>query len=177
MTVAGLGLTGVLMAGSPNGDFDRPSQGQGWHKDMRQKGEFRKDHRGRMERGHKRGERGGIMRKLNRELDLTQEQREQLRDVLKKQRQERRAERRTHRGQNKKSKGVFGGMDVSKFMSVDHFDKEAFTKVQKEISDKRKADKESRREKGMQKRAELMEKVFNILTPEQRVKLIQLSQK
>jgi Spy/CpxP family protein refolding chaperone len=176
MTVAGLGLTGALMAGGPHGDFEGPDQGRGWHNDMHQQaGEGKRGDYQR--RGMRRGFRRGVAGKTMRQLDLTRDQRKQLREMMKEQRKELRAKRRAYRDQNKKRNGVFKGLDVSKFMSVDNFDKEAFVKAQQDMFNKRKAANADRIKKNMQERADMMEKVFNILTPEQRVKLIQLSGK
>lgn len=67
--------------------------------------------------------------------------------------------------------------DLSKFMSAEQFDKEAFKTLMKERMQSREKIREERRESMIERRVERMEKLFNILTPEQREKWIQLSQK
>jgi Spy/CpxP family protein refolding chaperone len=58
---------------------------------------------------------------------------------------------------------------------VDNFDKEAFIKaVQKQALDRR-AKREAIRKSRVKHLADFMEKIFNILTPEQRLKWIELA--
>ena len=177
LTLAGLGLTSALMAGSPWGDSGE-SRGHQGQNGMHQKGDSprgmhrRGDHRAdKMQRGQRRG----MMRQMGRELDLTKEQRQKIRDVFKAERQAKRAERKAHRGEGKKRGGMFGQLNPETFMSADHFDKSAFEKAAQDQATKRKSDREAKRTSRLKQRAAFMEKVFNILTPEQRVKWIELS--
>ena len=126
--------------------------------------------------GHKGGpfgDRGGMF-KVMKQLDLTAEQEEQM-DVLKTERKVQMKAKFKEMKKNRKS--MMKGMkpDLSTFMSADSFDKEAF-KVQMEnkFEAKRKM-MQSKKSEMLEKRAVGMENVFNILTPEQRVKWIELS--
>ena len=178
LTIAGLGLTTALMANGPQGDWGGSRddhRGQGMH----QKGEHQRGmHRRGDQRSQKmrRGHRAGFMRQMGRQLDLTREQRQQIREVFKAEHKAKRAERKAHRGAGKKHGGLFGQLNPETFMSADHFDKAAFEKAAQDQAAKRKADREATRQSRLKQRAAFMEKIFNILTPEQRVKWIQLSQ-
>ncbi|MEA1880355.1 MAG: Spy/CpxP family protein refolding chaperone [Campylobacterota bacterium] len=119
------------------------------------------------------GDRGGMF-KVMKQLDLTSEQKEQMKLF--------RAERKSHMKatfremkENKKSMMASMKPDLSTFMTADSFDKVAFkAQVEKKFEAKRKM-METKKSEMLEKRASGMEKVFNILTPEQRVKWIELS--
>ncbi len=184
LTLAGLGLTTALMANGPQGGWDGSRGERGQH-GMHQQGDHPKGmQRGgnrdgkKMRRGDRRAHNKGFMRQLGRQLDLTKEQRQKIRAVFQEERQAKKAERkalRTHRGQGKKRAGMFGQMNPETFMSADHFDKEAFTKAAQDQAAKRKAERQAKRTSRLKQRAAFVEKIFNILTPEQRVKWIELS--
>jgi Spy/CpxP family protein refolding chaperone len=112
---------------------------------------------------------------MGRQLDLTKDQRQKIRDVFKAERQAKRTERKAKRGERKKRGGMFGQLNPEAFMSADHFDKSAFEKAVQDQAARRKADREAKRQSRLKQRAEFLEKIFNILTPEQRVKWIELS--
>ena len=67
--------------------------------------------------------------------------------------------------------------DMSKFMSAEKFDKEAFKKIMQDNDEKRNERMQKRQAKRIEHKADTMEKIFAILTPQQRTKLIELSQK
>ena len=102
-------------------------------------------------------------KKMFSQLDLTREQKSQIKDIMREARDEMREKR--------SPKGMMP--DASEFMSKDSFDKAAFIKVHKA----KMAQMEKQRDAMLEKRAENFEKIFNILTPEQREKFIELSKK
>ncbi|MDD3592634.1 MAG: Spy/CpxP family protein refolding chaperone [Sulfurovum sp.] len=108
------------------------------------------------------------------QLDLTEAQKKELQAFRETQRAERKASRKALKG---KRAAKQNRTDLSKFMSAEKFDKEAFKTVMKERMQQREVMREKRREAMIEKRAERMEKFFTILTPEQREKWIQLSKK
>jgi Spy/CpxP family protein refolding chaperone len=181
LAVVGLGLTTVLMAGNPQGGWDNPRGDQGRHgmyqKGDRQSGMHRRGDRDgqKMCRGQRRGANKGFMRQMARQLDLTSDQRQKIRDIFNEERKAKKAERKAHRGERKKRGGVFGDLNPETFMSADHFDKKAFTKAVQKQADDRKAERAAKRKSRVEQRAAFMEKIFNILTPEQRVKWIELA--
>ena len=164
LTLAGLGLTGVLMAGGPWGAPGEP-WGDRAHRGMHQPGD-RPD--GRMHRRHARGERRGMVRRLARELDLTRTQREKLRAIFAQQRQTARAKRRAHAA-------PVARPDMAQFMTAEHFDKDAFVRTMQAQAAKRKAKRQALRKARLEARAGMMAEIFDILTPAQRQKWIELS--
>ncbi len=126
--------------------------------------------------GHKGGpfgDRGGMF-KVMKQLDLTDEQKDKMK-VLK---VERKSQMKAKFKEMKEMRGsMMSGMkpELSAFMTADSFNKEAFkSQVEKKFEAKRKM-MASKKDEMLEKRAVGMEKVFNILTPEQRVKWIELS--
>ncbi len=129
--------------------------------------------------GHKGGpfgEHRDGMSKIMKQLDLTPEQKDQMK-VLKKERKGQMQAKMKEMKENRKS--MMAGMkpDLSTFMTANSFDKEAFKKQMNEKFEARRQMMESRKSAMLEKRAERMEKMFNILTPEQRIKWIELSKK
>jgi Spy/CpxP family protein refolding chaperone len=117
--------------------------------------------------------RGGIF-KLIKQLDLTVEQKQEFK-ALKKERKAMMKVKKEERKSNKKAMKIAMQPDLSQFMSANTFDKVAFKKeMNKRFNSMRKKMKK-RREEMLEKRANGMEKIFNILTAEQRTKLISLS--
>ncbi|MDM5272323.1 Spy/CpxP family protein refolding chaperone [Sulfurovum sp. zt1-1] len=106
------------------------------------------------------------------QLDLTQAQKEQLQTFRESQREERKANRAALKEKRAMKQNR---TDLSRFMSAEKFDKNAYKTAMKERMQQREEMREKRRELVLEKRAERMEKIFNILTPEQREKWIQLS--
>jgi len=119
---------------------------------------------------------GNFMRAIGRQLDLSPEQREKIREIFFQERQNKQA----RYGRNRHSKTypnrIHEKIKPETFMTRDHFDKAAFINAVQEQAAKRMAERQAQREKQLKQRADFMEKVFNILTPEQRAKWIQLSQ-
>ena len=115
------------------------------------------------------------MRRMGRELNLTSEQRRQFRELFKAERKAREAERRVQRRHGKKRGSMFGSLNPETFMSADHFDKDAYVKAVEKQAQQRRTERRDRRRSRLEHRAAFMEKIFNILTPEQRVKWIELS--
>jgi len=176
LALAGLGLTTALMAGGPQERGEGEQGPYGMHQPGM--GGPGMHHRGvrdgnQMRRGHRKG----MMRRMARALDLTSEQRQQFRALFKAERQAKKAERKAHRQQGKKGRGMFGNLNPETFMSADHFDKEAFTKAVEKQAQQRRAERQAKRQSRLEHRAAFMEKIFNILTPEQRVKWIELAKK
>jgi Spy/CpxP family protein refolding chaperone len=67
-----------------------------------------------------------------------------------------------HQARKIQKKELRGSMNLKKFVSVDGFDKEGFM-----------AASESRSKKMVKNRAEMMEKFITVLTPEQRIALVE----
>ncbi len=179
LALAGLGLTTALMAGGPRGDCDGARGERGQH-GMYQQGErgermHRRGHRqGRgMWRKHRQN-RMGFLRQMGRKLDLTSDQRQKIRALATAERQARKAEYQGQHRQGKQRAGLFGTLNPETFMSADHFDKEAFKKAVKAQAEKRRAERKTQRESRLDHRADFMAKFFDILTPEQRVKWLEL---
>ncbi len=112
--------------------------------------------------------------KLVRKLDLSDEQEDKMHDLKKDYFSDKKS-----RKEFKKRfrKGFNQNDDIAKFFSEDKFDKEAFKTNAKEKSAQRKKDFDKIIEKKIEKRADNMEKIFNILNAEQRAKLVELSKK
>ncbi len=163
LTIAGLSLTTALMA---NGPQDGGSESCGEHRGqgMHRSGEHRM---GAMHRGQRRG----FMRQIGRQLDLTQDQRRKIRQIFREAREKAQAARKTYQETGKKQ----GRLNPESYMSAEHFDKEAFKRGVLEQQAKRKAARQARRQVRLDRQADRLEKIFNILTPEQRRKWIQLS--
>ena len=129
--------------------------------------------------GHKGGpfgEHRSGMSKVMKQLDLTSEQKDQMK-VLKQERKDHMQTKMKEMKENRKS--MMAGMkpDLSTFMTANNFDKEAFRKQMNNKFEAKRQMMESRKSVMLEKRAEGMEKMFNILTPEQRIKWIELSKK
>lgn len=119
--------------------------------------------------------RGGLF-KLVKQLDLTSEQKDTLK-ALKKSRKDMMQAKREEMKEKRQEMHQQNRPDMSTFMSAKSFDKEAFkAEVNKKIEAMHKK-MEAKKDDMLEKRAEMMQKIFNVLTPEQRVKLIELSKK
>lgn len=114
--------------------------------------------------------RGGLF-SLIKQLDLSTEQKQEFKAL----KQERKASRKAHKLEMKSKRRAMGQPDMSSFMSAKTFDKVAFKKEMTKRFDAREKTREARRDTMLEKRAEGMQKIFNILTPKQRKKLIELS--
>ena len=183
MTVAVLGLAAAAYAGQGMG----PGKGQGMGQEV-SAGKRQCGNRG-MRRGHdmpksmwRHGVRAEMMQKVMRQLDLTDEQKKQIR-LIRLEAQKERIEAKiarvrqgrglgTHRGKRGRS-----AMDLSRFMTPEGFDKAAFKKAMQERWAAREKMRQLRQAERLERMADRMEKVFNVLTPAQREKLIKLSQK
>jgi len=124
------------------------------------------------------GKRGGEyrngMKMIMKQLDLSSQQKEQLKILRESRKEMMQAKRKACKEDRQAMKGQIKP-DMNKFMTANSFDKKAFKhEMQKKFEAKR-AMKENRKMAMMESRAENMEKVFNILTPEQRIKWIELS--
>ena len=158
-TLVGVGLVSVLVAGKPM--FD--SEGDyGYHKCMQ--GKHMKHH------GKRDGHPYKIFKQIRSELDLSDAQKKQIKSIFVEQKEMMKKERQAMREKRAMP-------NASKFMTTEKFDKEAFKKVMQEKYKQREQKMQQRGEKRLNQRADTLEKVFAILTPEQRTKLIALSQK
>jgi periplasmic protein CpxP/Spy len=124
------------------------------------------------------GQRGGGykngMQKIMKQLDLSSEQKDQLKTL----RESRKAMMQTKRKEfkeNRKSMRAQMKPDMSTFMTANTFDKEAFKQEMQKKHEARRAMRDSKKSSMLESRADNMEKMFNILTPEQRIKWIELS--
>ncbi len=179
MVLAGLGLSTALMASGPQNGEEGWQRGHGGPGMFAQGEQGRAMHRrgGRMGHAMQRGQRRSFLRKIGRQLDLTSDQRKKIRDLFRKERQTKRAARKAHRGAGRPQAGLFGHMNPEQFMSADRFDKAAFTQAFKDQAAKRKAAHQTQRDERLKHRADFLAKVFDVLTPEQRLKWIELTQK
>ena len=153
--LATIGLTTGLFAYGMGGNCGGKGMGNGHGQHM-------------MGHGMHKG-RGGMFSYMK-QLDLTTEQKVKLMDL-------RESQKEMRMGMKKDRKASKMGMkpDMSTFMTVDKFDKVAFTEqANKKMIEMQKL-RVSRSASMLENRANMMEKVFDILTPQQREKLIQLS--
>ena len=111
-----------------------------------------KQYKGKMGKHDKRSE----MKEIYQKLDLTAEQK----SAMQANRKEMREYRKAQRG---KMQGAHGIVGINKFISADGFDKQGFIDMATQRSQKR-----------IEMRAAMFEKKINILTAEQRVKLMTL---
>jgi protein CpxP len=117
---------------------------------------------------------GAGMFKVMKQLDLTSEQKKQMK-ALKEERKVHMKSKMKEMRKNRKSMMTGMKPDLSTFMTANSFDKKAFkVQMKKKFEEKRKMI-ESKKSEMLNSRADSMEKVFNILTAEQRVKWIELS--
>jgi len=114
------------------------------------------------------------MHKVIKQLDLSDAQKEQMKD-LKESRKVAMKEKRKEFRENRKAMRAQMKPDMSTFMTANTFDKVAFKQEMQKKFEARHAMKESRKDAMLESRADNMEKIFNILTPEQRIKWIELS--
>ncbi|CAA6811460.1 MAG: Unknown protein [uncultured Sulfurovum sp.] len=124
--------------------------------------------------GHKGDKHRDGMMKVVKQLDLTSEQKSALKTLKKERKAEREAKREAMK-ENRKAMRAEMKPDMSQFMTAESFDKAAFKAHMTKKFDAKRKMMESKKETRLEKRAEGMEKVFNILTPEQRTKWIALS--
>lgn len=167
----GLGTASLLAYGGPDGQKGENCK---YHEDGQYKNHKSKD-------GEFKHHRGDRMMNIVSQLDLTDTQKNELkvmRDAAKSERKVKREERKANR------ENMQGTMkpDMAQFMTAEKFDKDAF-KVQMTqklearhaMMEEKRAGMLERRADMLERRADRMEKVFNILTPEQRIKWIELS--
>jgi len=119
--------------------------------------------------------RGG-MYMLLKQVNLTAEQKKEFK-ALRTSRKAMREEYKEASKNKRKSMMKNMQMNMATFMTAKTFDKMAFKEVMKKRFEVMRKVMEKRKEAMMERRANDMEKVFNILSVEQRVKLIELSQK
>lgn len=124
------------------------------------------------------GSRGGMhkdgMYKIMKQLDLSAEQRDQMKALKKEGKSQMQASMKEMK-ENRKAIRTTMKPDLSTFMTANKFDKEAFKKQMNDKFEAKRQMMESKKSEMLERRAERMEKVFNILTPEQRIKWIELS--
>lgn len=128
--------------------------------------------------GHKGGPFGGKQHmeifKLVKKLDLTKEQETVLKSVKESQRAKMREKIEAFRKDREEMMKQMKP-DMNLFMSADSFDKAVFKQEMKKKFEARRKVMETKGTEMLENRASGMEKVFNILTPEQRIKWIELS--
>ncbi len=124
--------------------------------------------------GGPKGDRGDRMMKMVKQLDLTSEQKSALKTL----RQANKAQRKAKMEEMKETrKAMRASMrpDMSQFMTANTFDKEAFKAQMNEKFEAKRQMMQAKKAAMLEKRADNMQKVFDILTPEQRIKWIELS--
>jgi protein CpxP len=114
--------------------------------------------------------------KVMEQLNLSDAQKAQLKALRETKREKHKTEREAMKENRAKRVGMMRkDRDLSQFMTAGKFDKEVFKAVMKKRMEQREQMRAKRSEAMIAKSAESMEKIFNILTPEQREKWIQLS--
>jgi len=182
ITAATLGLASAAYAGQGMG----PAKGQGMGQGM-QAGAEQCGKRG-MKRAHgmakgmeRQGVRAAMMQRVMSQLDLSDEQKKEIR-LIRLEAQKERIEAKIARVRQGKGPGMHRGkkgrraMDFSAFMTPERFDKAAFKKAMQERWAAREKMRQQRQAERLDRMADRMEKVFAVLTPAQREKLIKLSQ-
>ncbi|HHD72970.1 MAG TPA: hypothetical protein ENK77_03045 [Epsilonproteobacteria bacterium] len=104
----------------------------------------------------------GMIKQLMSQLDLSDTQKEKIREI-------KRESRQAMKQRNRKPE-----MDFGQFMSKDRFDKEAFKKTMQQKWEARDKIRQAKREIRLTMMSDRMAKIFDVLTPEQREKLIEL---
>ena len=158
-TVAGLGIITALFAGKPMMENMHECR-EGMHK-------MHGKHHGQNPKE--------LFKKIRTELDLDDTQKEKFKTIVSGQRDIMKAKFKKLKQEQKSGKSKRGMPDMSLFMSADKFDKEAFTKVMQTKQEKRQEMMKKRQSGMIAQRADTLEKIFAILTPQQRTKLIKLS--
>ncbi len=125
-------------------------------------------------KGHKGGDRGDRMMKMVKQLDLNATQKSELKAMREAAKAERKIKREERKANRKNMQGQMKP-DMGQFMTADHFDKEAFKAQMNQNFEAKRAMMEGKKATMLERRADKMEKVFNVLTPEQRIKWIELS--
>jgi len=118
-------------------------------------------------RGRQRGEIRRLIRTIDRELDLNASQREAIRDIVR----DSRAKARRKIMKNRPR------LEIERFMTAERFDKKAFVAEAEARRIRLEKMRKTWRRKRLEMMAETMEKIFFVLTPRQREKLIQLSKR
>ncbi len=169
-TVAALGMATVLFAG--NSMMNKPMMGG-----MHDCGEgmsygMHKKH------GKNRGESTrAYFKKIAEEIGLSDAQKQEIKTIVMAQKEEMKVKYKKLQSVRKSKKLQRGMPDIVAFMSVEKFDKEAFKKDLQAKQAKRAERMQKRQANSIDQRADTMQRIFDILTPEQRTKLINLSQK
>jgi protein CpxP len=116
------------------------------------------------------------MFKVMKQLDLTDAQKDALKELRASHKAERKAFKEAMKEKRIAQKGMGPGkMDMSQFMSATHFDMDAFKKAMKIKMENKIERMQKNMDRKVERRAAHMQKVFTILTPEQREKWIQLT--
>ncbi len=153
--IAVTGLTGAMAQGMQQQGDCGQEQNMGHGQNMSRGQNM--DQRQRMNQGHRQGSRNKAhpnrrINRLLRNLDLSDAQKTQLKEIRKSMWQAQKAQR----------KELRGSTGLKKFVSVDGFDKDGFVLASEE------------RTKKMSKvRGDMMEKIIAVLTPEQRITLVE----
>jgi len=182
ITAATLGLASAAYAGQGMGPGNGQGMGQGTHAGAGQCGKrgMKRGH-GRTDGMHRQGMRAAMMHRVMSQLDLTDEQKKQIR-LIRLEAQKERIEAKIARVRQGQGPGMYRGkkgrraMDFSAFMTPERFDKAAFKKAMQERWAAREKMRRQRQAERLDRMADRMEKVFAVLTPAQREKLIKLSQ-
>ena len=185
--------------GMQQGQDNCGGQGQGMQRGRGHGMGMQNGPHGKMSAGHgknRHGARAPMMKKVMSQLDLTDAQKEQIRQIMRESRQQMKGMKgqkgmgaQAGPGQGKMGKGKMHGqgqgkhagkrghlgLDASQFMSKESFDKAAFKKSLQEKWKKQDELRQQRRAVRLERMADRMEKIFKVLTPEQREKLIELS--
>jgi protein CpxP len=157
--ILALGLGGLAFA--QGGDCQHEGYGKGQHKYMEGKEDM-----GKKGMHHRKG---GLF-KVFKELDLTKEQRTKIKEIMKSKREAMKKLREEKRGNREP-------LNFAAFMDKDKFNADAFKKELDKQHAKRVEKNMEIRTKRVEMMADSFKKIFEILTPEQREKLLQLPKK
>ena len=124
--------------------------------------------------GHKSMHKTQMMQVIK-QLDLTSDQKKAIKEIRKAQKEQRKATRASKK-KNRAEMRAAMKPDLATFMTATTFNKTAFKAEMTKKFEQREQMRQQKRVAMLEQRAENMEKIFNILTPEQRNKWIQLSQ-
>ncbi|BAF72371.1 Spy/CpxP family protein refolding chaperone [Sulfurovum sp. NBC37-1] len=104
----------------------------------------------------------GMMKQIISQLNLSDAQKQKIREIKRESRQA------------MKQKHMKPKMDFTQFMNKDHFDKEAFQKTMEQKWETKDKVRQEKREAKLVMMSDRMARIFEVLTPEQREKLIEL---
>ena len=172
VVVLGLSTAAFACGGQGGGCGMKQQKGMDCQKHMgeQKQGMGCQKHMGMQKGGEKKHKMFAIIKRLN----LSDEQMAKLKEIRQSKMQSHRALKLEKRAA--KASGM-NGMDISKFMTAEKFDKDAFRAILTKKMEEKRAKMQKIKTAKINTKVDTMEKLFNLLTPEQRVALIEQSKK